>query len=349
MNTNKEQFKEILEIFIKSYAERNQGESFPEWFESRLKEEMPEISEETGRKLTGEIINGIANYNNTLNEVNAAAEKGISKDEWLAEKLGKACSDMPVEQAGNTIVQIEEAYLASNNELIKELDPDQPEIIIEEKPKEWNKFKLKSKLLNVGNQLALNGVAVMANALKNKVQDGENAVDKTVKNTIADAVKETFENGLINNPDEVKAVVAGAVKVAAEKGLDGVLSEVTNTETICDIAGVSVEGAKVVFDLANGKCKVSEAVEGMGRAAVAAGCNIGKECLERGIINVPYVGPALRFLLDGLIEHMGTEKFHNNVFTLVKDAAVATWNGLKNNVRKLGYKIKNTINALFAH
>lgn len=335
MNNNEGQFKEFLGSFINSYAEREESESFSGWLENKLRQEIPELSEEASKKLTEEIFDGIANYNNTLKEVNAAAENGVSKDEWLAEKLEEAYSNMPLDQAGKTLLQIEKSCLDSNNELLRELDPSQTEVYIDEEPTEWNKFNLKKKAYDIGKQIALTGTAAATNVLKNKVQDEEN--------TIGEVIQDTFENGLINDPDEVKAVVAGAVMVASEKGLKTVLPAETDAETICDLAGAAVECSQAIFDAANGNCSGTDVLERTGRAAVAAGCNIWKRTLEGYVLSIPYVGSAVRFLLDGLFEHMGTAHFQNNVYTVVKDAAVATWEGLKNNVRKIGKKIKNAL------
>lgn len=335
MNNNEGQFKEFLGGFINSYAKREESESFSDWLESKLRQEMHGLTEEEAQKLTREIIGGIANYNNTLNEINAAAEKGVSKDEWFAEKLEEEYSDMPSEQAGKALLQIEKSYLDSNNELLQELDPSQTEIHIEAEPVEWNKFNLKKKAYDIGKQVALNGTAAVSNALKNKVQGGEN--------TVGEVIQETFENGLMENPNEVKAVVAGAVMAASKKGLETVLSEETDTETICDLAGVAVEGAEAIFDAASGNCSGTEVLERTGKAAVAAGCNIIKRTLESEVLSIPGVGSTIRFLLDGLFEHMGSEKFQNNVYTVVKDAAIATWEGLKKNVRKIGEKLKNAL------
>lgn len=335
MNGNEEQFKDFLGGFLSSYAEREDGGNFSDWLENKLREEIPGLSEEAGKKLTEDIFNGIANYNNTLKEVNAAAEKGVSKDEWLAEKLEEAYSDMPLDQAGKTLLQIEKSCLESNNGLLQELDPSQTEVYIDEEPTEWNKFNLKKKAYDIGKQIALNSTAAAASALKNKVQGGEN--------TIGEVIQDTFENGLMNDPDEVKAVVAGAVMAASVKGFKTVLPEETDAETICDLAGAAVECSQAIFDAANGNCSGIDVVERTGRAAVAAGCNIAKRSFEGYLLSIPYVGLAIRFVLDGLFEHMGTEQFQNNVYTVVKDAAVATWEGLKNNLRRIGKTIKNAL------
>lgn len=331
------QFKEYLGGFLNSYTERDKSENFSGWLENKLRQEMPELSDDECQKLTEEIISGVENYNKTLSEVNAAAESGVSNEDWLVEKMEEAYSDMPIEQAGNSVFQIEKAYFESNSSLLHELDPEQPVVSIEEEDTEWSEFKLRSKLRNVAKQFTLNGVAVAANALKNKVEGNEN--------TLGEVIRDTLEDGMMNDPDEVKAVVAGAVRVASEKGLEKILPEETSTETICDIAGAAVEGANAIFDAANGECSGIEALDRTCRAAVAAGCNICKRVLEGAVLRIPYVGSVIRFLLDGLFEHMGTERFLNNVYTVVKDAAIATWNGLKKNLTKIGSKIKIALNA----
>lgn len=37
----------------------------------------------------------------------------------------------------------------------------------------------------------------------------------------------------------------------------------------------------------------------------------------------------------GLLDHMGSSKFHENVYVTVRDAAIATWEGIKESVSRM--------------
>lgn len=335
------QIKEALNSFMTSYAQRDTSVVFSEWLGFKLQQAMPSMSDEASKKLTAEIIRGVSEYNSTLSELNAAVESGQPKDEWLADKLEEAYKDMPEETAGEKLSQIEETYALSNMQLMEETDNIQIETtaIVQDENVNWNKYSLKSKAYDIGKQIAMNGMAVASNALKARVENGEAP-------TISDTVKETLQDGLIKDSSEVKAVVAGAVKVVAEKGLEKVLPSDTPTEYICDMAGAAVEGAEALFDAARGEITVTEALDKGGRAAVAAGCRIGRSALKGAVAKVPYAGPLLVDLLGGLFDHMESPEFFNNVYTVVHDAAKATWEGIKESGKRIFGRIKNTMKAI---
>ena len=185
----------------------------------------------------------------------------------------------------------------------------------------------------------MSGKAVAANVIKNSIQGtGTNDISEHVKKTIQDSVK--------NDAKEVKAAVAGAVKVAAIKhSADGFSNDVP-TETICDMAGVAVESAGALADVAYGG-SVLDAIDKVGRAAIAAGCRFCSNALKKGLKVIPVVGSTLADMLSGLTDHMASPKFSENVYNTVRDAAVATWDGIKKAGRKIGGKILKGITSLF--
>lgn len=330
MNENNTQLKDTLNSFITSYSERSRETSFSGWLEQKLQQEIPNLSQEASKKMTGEIIQAVAEYDNTLSDLNAAVESGQSADEWFAEKLEEDYKDMPQDAVGEKLSQIEEAYAVSNIELMESTGdmPIETTAVVEDTAVSWNEYSLRSKVYDIGKQILMNGTAVAATALKNKVESGE-------KLNISDAVTETLQNGLIEDTSEVKAVVAGAMKAVAEKGIEKVLPSDTPTEYICDMAGAAVEGAGALFDAARGEITATEALDRTGRAAVATGCLIGSSALKVAVANIPAVGPLAVAVLGGLFDHMESPQFFNNVYTVVKDAAKATWEGIKSFGRKL--------------
>jgi hypothetical protein len=50
---------------------------------------------------------------------------------------------------------------------------------------------------------------------------------------------------------------------------------------------------------------------------------------------IPYVGPLLVWLGDGLFKHMKSQQFADDTYVVVKNAAIATWDGIKQNVKGL--------------
>lgn len=105
-------------------------------------------------------------------------------------------------------------------------------------------------------------------------------------------------------------------------------------ETICDMAGVAVEGTEALVDVASGKSTMIEAMDRTSRAAVAAGCRYCSGALKGYVMTSVPFGPLVAKLLGGLFEHMESPQFFNNVYTTLRDLTVATWEGAKSVVKE---------------
>lgn len=319
--------KDVLGSFIDSYATRDKNIDFSDWLAGRLRQEMPDMLEGASRKLAEEIIGAVADYDNTLEELNSAIDAGQSKEEWFAERLADTYADMSMDDVGEKLQQFEDNVTASNMQLMKGLDITQTVEAgsAEAGNIEWNRYNIKDKVYKIGKQVALAGMAVAANVAKDRMQN-DGVAD------IGGIAREMLQDGTMKEPEEIKAVVAGAVKVAAEKGLVDIPDA-----AIGDIAGVAVEGAEALYDAACGECTMTEAMDKIGRAGVAAGCRYGAGALKGFLLSEPF-GPLLLDLFGGLLDHMESPKFAENVYTVVRDAAIATWEGMKKFVgRKIGY------------
>lgn len=329
--------KDVLGSFIGSYAQRDKSIGFSDWLESRLRQEIPDMPKETSIKLAGEIIEAVAGYDQTLHELNMAVEAGQSKEEFFAERMAQSYANLPPDVAGERLQQIENDYTASNLQLIQNLDTTQQEEVpvANANPVKWNEYSLKDKTYQIGKEVGLAGLAVAANVIKCNIERAEPV-------GLKDAVGEALKDGLKTDRREVKAAVAGAVKVVTVKGLSDALPCGTPTEAICDMAGAAVESAEALYDAANGDITMTEALDKVGRAGVAAGCRCGAATLKGLLGRVPVIGPPLTVLLGGLFDHMAGPKFAKNMYHLVRDAAVATFDGIK----ETGKEILNGLASL---
>ena len=328
-----------LDGFIRSYAQRDTGMAFPDWLADRLRQELPELKPDASVRLVEDITKAVAGYDQTLRDLNQAVESGQSKEEWFSEQLARVYEDMPPDAAGESLQRMEAELVSSNMRLMGEIEPAQTGEIItadgETAPTEWNKYSLKAKANSIGQQLNSIALTAVAGAM-NRNLNGDNTA-------ISEVITDAFQTGLRSSPEEVKAVVAGAVRASAERGLIDALSADTPIEVIGDLAGAAVEGAEALCDAASGNITMTEALDKVGRAGVAAGCRAGAGVLRKSIASLPG-GPVLTDLLGGLIDHVASSKFINNVYTAVRGAAVATWEGLKqskivNGLKRLGRKL----------
>ncbi len=231
---------------------------------------------------------------------------------------------MEYDDAGEKLLQIEQELTASDVLLMQEMDGTQQYGTEEADADsvEWNQYSIKHEIHEIGKKVCFAGLAVAANAVRYREEaDGEV--------TIGDAVREALRKDMVTALHEVNVVFAGAVKVVAEKRLEDTLPFDTSIEDISDMAGVAVEGAEALFDAASGEISALEAVDRIGRAGVVSACHIGKRILQGRLVKVPLVGPLLLDVFGDLLEHMESQVFYENVYTVVHDAAVTTLEGIK--------------------
>lgn len=334
---NNSSLENILNDVLSSYAAQKGTEAdFSLWLANTLQEKLSEMSAEEASKLAGEIMQGVAGYNETLDDVNRAAEAGCPKEEWLAERLAESYADLPPDEAGERLLQLEDGLNAANAQLIHEIDKTKPVEVppAVSDPAGWNEFSLKSRARKIAKGVGLTSLGVMAKAAKYRMESQEPIAMQA-------AIQKALQEGTPTDISEVKAAVAGAVKVAAMNSLIDGLSEDTPMETICDMAGVAVEGTEALVDVASGKSTMIEAMDRTGRAAVAAGCRYCSGALKGYIMTSVPFGPLVVKLLGGLFEHMESPQFFNNVYTVVRDmyttvrdATVATREGAKSAVKE---------------
>lgn len=334
--------KSVVGSFMEAYAQRDREEDFSVWLENRLRQEMPELPEGLERKLVQDIAAAVVDYDRTLAELDEAMDAGMSKEEWFAEQMVEGCAGMEYDDAGEKLLQIGRELTASDMQLMQGLDGTQHYEMEETdaNPTKWNPYSIKHELHEIGKKVCFAGLAVSANAVRYR-EEAEGEI------TIGDAVREALQEDMVTAPHEVKAVVAGAVKVAAEKRLEDALPFDTSIEDISDMAGAAVEGAEALFDAASGEIGMTEAVDRIGRAAVVSACRIGKRTLQGCLARVPLVGPLLVDVFGGLLEHMESQAFYENVYTVVHDAAVATWEGIKDFGRRAVQKAAGIKTLLF--
>lgn len=324
MMDDERSLKSVVGNFMESYAQRDRETDFSVWLENRLRQEMPELPEGAERKLVQDIMAAVADYDKMLAELDEATDEGISKEEWFAEQMAEDCAGMEYDDAGEKLLQIDQGFTVLGMQLMQKMDGTHQYWGEEADadPTEWNKYSIKHKILEIVKKVCFAGLAVAANAVRCREEaDGEV--------TIGDAVKEALREDMVTVPHEVKAIVAGAVKVVVEKRLEDILPFDTSVEDISDMAGMAVEGAEAMFDAANGEIGAAEAVDRIMRAAVASACRIGKRVLQGCLARPPLVGPLLVDVFGGLLEHMESQAFYENVYAVVHDAAVATWEGIK--------------------
>jgi hypothetical protein len=330
----------VLGSFFTSYVERDKNVNFLSWLSEQLHQELPDMPSDEREKLVENIISGVSNYDKTLDSLNKATEIGLSKEEWLAGYITESYADVPFGEAGKTLQQVENDFAAGNARLMQDdiIDVD----AVEHDADYWNEYNIKKTALDIGKQAVMSGLGVAMATMKQNMESGE-SVD------VGNALGQALQTGMQVAKAEVKATMAGAIKVAVENNLTDILPVDTPVELICDIAGVAVEGADALFNVATGNITMSEALEKTGKASIAAAGRWCSHALKVKLTLIPYVGPIVVKLAGGLLEHLESPKFVNNVYNVVHDMAKATWEGIKESGRKIMNDVKNFAGRLFAN
>lgn len=90
--------KELFVKYLKSYKEKGDLISDKQWLKQLFLTEIHDISEEEAEKEADEVIDSIVNFDNNLKSIDEAAQNGISKERWLADKIQKSSVQMSVNQ-----------------------------------------------------------------------------------------------------------------------------------------------------------------------------------------------------------------------------------------------------------
>ncbi len=114
--------KEVAEVnqifrrFIKKYEEDTDRDT-AEWLAEQLQEELPGRNQEEIREIAEEIQKSVEQYNEDLADLNNSCRQGMTKENWLAEKLQDSAKGMSVNQFGNYLSRIDSVMETANRQM----------------------------------------------------------------------------------------------------------------------------------------------------------------------------------------------------------------------------------------
>ena len=109
--------KEMFKKYLRSYKEKDNTVSDKEWLEQLFRTELPELQAEEAKRDAEEIIDSIRIFDDNLKSVNDAAQKGIAKESWLADKTQEAAVGMAVNEYGRWLQGADDILYQKNMEL----------------------------------------------------------------------------------------------------------------------------------------------------------------------------------------------------------------------------------------
>lgn len=114
-----EQFYEIMKRFLNAYKNREQSATDYVWLGKQLKEELPAKSQKECDKMAEEILVSVTDFDNCKKELEESCEKGVPKEQWLANKLSDAAAGTSVVQFGNYLNGIDNAITNANAQMMR--------------------------------------------------------------------------------------------------------------------------------------------------------------------------------------------------------------------------------------
>lgn len=115
------EFKKLFVQYSKSYQTKKESMSNKEWLEHLFHTELPETTKEESSQMATEITDSIKIYDENLESINSAAQKGISKERWLSEKIQEASVGMAINEYGQTLQAMDDILYEKNMELAEAL------------------------------------------------------------------------------------------------------------------------------------------------------------------------------------------------------------------------------------
>jgi len=113
----REEYAKIHEEFVADYAQKPETQEFDEWFCQSLKTKIPELSDEKAKEIANEILSEIRINSAKLESLQAASQRGISKETWFAREIKNATSSLSGHQAAVYLQNLDNAVKHANEAL----------------------------------------------------------------------------------------------------------------------------------------------------------------------------------------------------------------------------------------
>lgn len=104
----------IIKDFLSSYAQKPSDVTTRDWLHDKLRQELPDMSEEELKETVDEIIDGVETYDKNLSSLNTARASGTTNEEWMADTLREASVGVSMNQFGEYLAGIDQAITEAN-------------------------------------------------------------------------------------------------------------------------------------------------------------------------------------------------------------------------------------------
>ena len=341
----------VVQDFVLSYAEKPDEVSDSQWLQDKLSQKLQDKTQEEISKISQELLDGVADFDDNLKSLNNACSEGKTKEEWLADKFQNVLANKGMSEYGDKLAEIYRIVDGSNQAMMNALEKERGTIDITPNAEPfintdgWNRYNTRELAIDIGKQAALSGIgnAAMSTGIQlaEKVANGESI-------STSEVVKTAFVTG---RDTGLKVAATGALKVGVEKGLIPAFAVDTSNKLLATTASSGIENARTLLKVATGNISTVQALEQLSRTSVVsvAGLSLVKTGATLGASIgsvVPVVGSTIGAAIGGVVGYVAETKIGNAITTGVKkiksvavSVAKSTWNTVKSTVKSVGRAI----------
>ncbi len=168
----------IYQRLLRAYKDKNPELSDDEWLCDMFRKELPEKTEEDIRSKVSDVYGMVHQYDAALTSVNEAAEKGVSKEKWLSNRIQESAVGVSAAEFSEQLKVVDEALFHANENLANAVFNNGTDVVNGCKNLDGNIFEnLFAESVNVNAKL--NGLDMEAKVLESHAK---NSVDVEVFN-----------------------------------------------------------------------------------------------------------------------------------------------------------------------
>ena len=276
----------IFGRFYKSYATKPQELDIQEWLFARLKEELPDREDSYIERVSNDIVDGVRNFDDNLKSLDASCERGLSKEQWLANSLEQSSSGLDRNEYGNYLAEVDKNLALNNAQAMNSITSkagENPVILTKnqiqdldinnQEDKNWNSYSTKVLALNVGKQATLSGVTWLSMGTESNIDFQILKKDDGVQDFVSKSIQSGIDYGL-------KVATTGAIKVAVENNIFPFLKDTPAGILSCIVSGI-VENYKTAWKFTKGEINGHEVLDRVGRVATGQVKTVFDFCLKK--------------------------------------------------------------------
>lgn len=302
--------------------------------------------------LTEEVYSTIGRFNANMRNIEQACAAGRTKEQWLKNFIESA-PNLTVQEKGEYLAQANAAFNFGNQVMAATMQAPQTiditaevnQLMQQDLPPvdpnaQWNRHTLAPIVNQIGQQAMLMGAHGMMLPVEAMQMQGEEILP-------ADVMDE--ERGSVVD-EGLKMAAAAALKIGHMAGKIPFLPKALPVSALTNIACVGVEGFKNIGRVVTGKISPMQAVENVGRAAVAAVADFCTTGIPAKLLApIPVVGPALSVMVGGFLMQCSPEYIQQKIYAgldKVKTVAQKVATTIGSAVNSVTNTVKNAVNAV---